>query len=192
MLRVVGQVGDTYIVAEGPGGLYLIDQHAAHERVLYEQFMRDQSHQEVLSQELLESVVVELPPDQIALVEEGLEMLQEVGFGIELFGRGTVRVRAIPVLAASSDPVQALKAALGEIECGEMPTEATAEERLIARVCKQAAIKAGQTLSYEEMSALLRQLEECDAPRTCPHGRPTMLHLSAEQLAKEFGRLGAI
>ena len=69
---------------------------------------------------------------------------------------------------------------------------ATAEERLIARVCKQAAIKAGQTLSYEEMVALLRQLEDCDAPRTCPHGRPTMLHLSAEQLAKEFGRLGAI
>jgi DNA mismatch repair protein MutL len=192
MLRVVGQVGDTYIVAEGPAGLYLIDQHAAHERVLYEQFMHEQSHQEVLSQELLESVVVELPPDQMALVEEGLEMLQAVGFGVELFGRGTVRVRAIPVLAASSDPVQALKAALGEIECGEMPTEATAEERLIARVCKQAAIKAGQTLSYEEMSALLRQLEECDSPRTCPHGRPTMLHLSAEQLAKEFGRLGAI
>src|SRR5690606_22337669 len=104
----------------------------------------------------------------------------------------TVQVRAVPALVADGSPVDALLAAIGDIECGEMPVESTAEERLIARVCKQAAIKAGQVLSYPEMEALIRQLEDCEAPRTCPHGRPTMLPLSAEDLAKQFGRLGAI
>ncbi|MBN1122519.1 MAG: DNA mismatch repair endonuclease MutL [Anaerolineae bacterium] len=192
MLRVVGQVGATYVVAEGPTGLYLIDQHAAHERILYEQLMAEQTQHAVASQELLEAVAVELLPEQVALVEENLEVLNEVGFLVEQFGRNTIRLRAVPAIVSSGDPVEALLAAVGEIESGEMPTEATAEEILIARVCKQVAVKAGQVLSYEEMAALIRQLEECESPRTCPHGRPTMLHMSAEQLAKEFGRLGAI
>ncbi len=136
--------------------------------------------------------MVELPPEQIVLVEENLETLNEVGFRVELFGRRSVQVRAVPALVAGEDPAAALMAAIGEIECGQMPTEATAEERLIARVCKRAAIKAGQVLSFSEMEALIRQLEACEQPQNCPHGRPTMLHLSAEQLAKEFGRLGAI
>lgn len=192
MLRVVGQVGATYVVAEGPGGLYLLDQHAAHERILYEQFMAERAGQQIASQELLEPVVIELPPEQMALVEENLETLIEVGFAVEAFGRNTVQVRALPALVAEASPADALMAALGDIECGEMPTEATAEEKLIARVCKQAAIKAGQVLSFAEMEALVRQLEACQQPRTCPHGRPTMLHLSADDLAREFGRLGAL
>jgi len=192
MLRVVGQVGATYVVAEGPTGLYLIDQHAAHERILYEQLMAESIQDAVASQELLEAAAVELLPEQVALVEENLEVLHEVGFSVEPFGRNTIRLRAVPAIVSGGDPVEALLAAVGEIECGEMPTEATAEEILIARVCKQVAVKAGQVLSYEEMAALIRQLEDCESPRTCPHGRPTMLHMSAEQLAKEFGRLGAI
>lgn len=192
MLRVVGQVGATYVVAEGPEGLYLVDQHAAHERILYEQFMKEMETQEIPSQELLETLAIELAPDQMALIEENLDLLNAVGFGVELFGRGTVRLRAVPALVANTDPGSALLAAIGEIECGDMPTQATAEQKLISRVCKQASVKAGQSLSLEEMRALVRQLEACESPRTCPHGRPTMLHLSAERLAKEFGRLGAI
>jgi DNA mismatch repair protein MutL len=192
MLRVVGQVGATYVVAEGPSGLYLIDQHAAHERVLFEQFMGQQAEQAVASQELLEAVTVDLLAEQMALVEENQGLLLAAGFHVEFFGRNTVRLRAVPALVAQDDPVEALLAAIGEIECGEMPTGATAEEILIARVCKKAAIKSGQVLSYTEMEALIRQLEQCQQPQTCPHGRPTMLHLSADQLAREFGRLGAI
>lgn len=191
-LRVVGQVGATYIVAEGPSGLYLVDQHAAHERVLYERFVAEHSAHAVTTQELLEPVAVEVLPEQMALIEESLDVLHAVGFLVEPFGRNTVRLRGVPALVAGSDPVSALLAALGEIECGDMPTDATAEEKLIARVCKQAAVKAGQVLSYAEMEALIRQLEACQSPRTCPHGRPTMLHLSAEELARQFGRLGAI
>jgi len=192
MLRVVGQVGGVYIVSEGPRGLYLIDQHAAHERVLYEQFMAERADHTVPSQALLEGVVVELPPDLMGLYEESAALLAEIGFGVEAFGRHAVRITTLPALVAQGDPGQALIAALGEIECGDMPTEATAEQRLISKVCKQVAVKAGQVLSYQEMEALIRQLENCQSPQTCPHGRPTMLHLSAEDLAKQFGRLGAI
>jgi DNA mismatch repair protein MutL len=126
------------------------------------------------------------------VVAGNLDLLRGVGFAVEPFGRNTLRLSAVPAMVAGGDPVEALLAAMGEIECGEMPLEATAEERLIARVCKQAAVKAGQVLSHAEMQALVRGLEDCEAPKTCPHGRPTMLHLSADQLAKEFGRMGAI
>lgn len=193
MMRVLGQVGSTYIVAEGPEGLFLLDQHAAHERVLYEQFMSERvKPQATLSQELLEALVIELAPEQLATVETHLDTLRDVGFHIEIFGRNTVQLRAIPALFVSGDPADALFAAISDVECGEMPGEATAEQKLIGRVCKQAAIKAGQQLSFAEMQALVRQLEQCNAPQTCPHGRPTMLHLPAEELARQFGRLGAI
>ncbi len=192
MLRVVGQVGATYIVAEGPQGMYLVDQHAAHERVLYEQFMAEREGHTLASQEMLEALSVELLPEQISLIESNHAELEAAGFKVEPFGRNTVRLQAVPALVSGDDPVEALLAAISEIECGNMPVEATAEQKLIARVCKQAAVKAGQVLSYAEMEALIRQLETCESPRTCPHGRPTMLHLSAGELAKEFGRLGAI
>lgn len=191
VLRVVGQVGATYLVAEGPRGLYLVDQHAAHERILYEQFMNAGKSDTPASQSLLEAIPVELAPDQMALVESSLHDLEAAGFVIELFGRNTVRVLAVPALVAQSHPAEAFLAAIGEIECGEIPVEATSEQRLIARICKQAAVKAGQVLSFAEMQALIRQLEECQSPQTCPHGRPTMMHISAEELARQFGRLGA-
>nr|MBN1229634.1 DNA mismatch repair protein MutL [Anaerolineae bacterium] len=192
MLRVVGQIGATYIVTEGPTGMYLIDQHAAHERVLYEQFMAETSGKHQHSQELLEAVVIELSAEQMLLIEDSLDLLINAGFRVEPFGRNAVQVRALPMIIAHEEPGEALLAAIGEIECGSMPVEATAEEQLIARVCKRAAIKAGQVLSLPEMEALVRHLEQCQSPQTCPHGRPTMLHLSADQLAREFGRLGAI
>jgi DNA mismatch repair protein MutL len=189
MLRVVGQVGAMYIVAEGPDGLYLIDQHAAHERILYEQFMAQREEENAPpSQELLEAAAVELLPEEIALLEEHLAELEAVGFIVEVFGRQAALVRALPALIAEANPTEALRAALSAVSSGEKPAEATAEEQLIARVCKQAAIKAGQILSLEEMQTLTRLLESCESPQTCPHGRPTMLTLTAEQLAKQFGR----
>jgi DNA mismatch repair protein MutL len=192
MLRVVGQVGGTYVVAEGPQGLYLLDQHAAHERVLYERFLAEQSGQQVASQELLESTAVELSPDQMALIEGSLDLLHDIGFRLEVFGHSAIQVRAVPALLAQLEPREALLSAVEDIECGEMPAEATAEQRLISKICKRVAVKAGQVLSLAEMDGLVRQLEKCASPQTCPHGRPTMLHLSADELARQFGRLGAI
>lgn len=194
LLRVVGQLGQTYIVAEGPQGMYLIDQHAAHERVLYEEMMADQEQQAVASQTLLEPVTLDLDPMLTGVLGEHLAALNRVGFALESFGRSSYLLRAIPsVLAtqgtmAGSDARGAMVDILEMLQEGDDPLAAQAEERLIAAVCKRAAVKAGQTLASEEMQQLVRRLEQCESPRTCPHGRPTVLHFSAEQLEKEFGR----
>ncbi|GAB4469281.1 MAG: DNA mismatch repair endonuclease MutL [Anaerolineae bacterium] len=190
-MRVVGQVGATYIVTEGPRGLYLIDQHAAHHRILYEQLMAQRAAADIPAQELLEPIAVEVSAEEMAAVEANLAGLHEMGFVVEVFGRSTLRLRAVPAILASSDPVEALLAALGRFEGEEMPGDVSEEERIAARISQQAAIKAGQTLSQAEMQALIRQLEQCEMPQISPQGQPTMIHISAEQLAREFGRLGA-
>lgn len=190
ILRVLGQVGATYIVAEGPSGLYLIDQHAAHERILYEQWMEQHARQESPSQYTLEAQAVIFSPTDARLIETNLEMLQVVGFELEPFGPNTFVVRSVPALLANSHPEEALYSILPDLDTGDRPGQTILEERLVKRICKQAAIKAGQILSQDEMQSLIRQLERCQSPHTCPHGRPTMLHMTSEQLAREFGRLG--
>jgi DNA mismatch repair protein MutL len=189
LLRLVGQVGSAYLVAEGPDGLYLVDQHAAHERVLFERFQSQRAN--LGSQILLEPAIIELNSAQAELLEPQLEALRQLAFDIESFGPNTYQVRAIPAVLLGGDPEAALRAVVEDFEEDEKPLEKQIEARLIARICKRAAVKAGQQLSPEEQRALLRDLEACDAPRTCPHGRPTMIHLSIDLLEKQFGRRGA-
>ncbi len=188
LLRVVGQVGQTYVVAEGPQGMYLIDQHAAHERVLYEQMMAEQEAHAVASQTLLEPLPLDLDPSLAGLLSQHLPALNEAGFNVEPFGGTSYLVRAVPSILVVSDVRAAFIDILELLRQGDDPLATQAEERLVAAVCKRAAIKAGQTLTTEEMQQLVRQLEQCESPRTCPHGRPTVLHFSVEQLEKEFGR----
>jgi DNA mismatch repair protein MutL len=182
-------VGLAFLVAEAPDGLYLVDQHAAHERVLYERFMAQRGDLE--SQRLLEPVTVELSAEQADLLEEQLPRLNELAFEVEPFGPNTFVMRAMPELLVGSDPEAALRVLVEDFEEDETPLEAEREAKLIARVCKRAAVKAGQKLSPEEQEALLRDLEACESPRTCPHGRPTMVHLSIDLLERQFGRKGA-
>jgi DNA mismatch repair protein MutL len=188
LLRVVGQVGQTYIVAEGPQGMYLIDQHAAHERVLYERMMAEHSQQAVASQTLLEPLMLDLDPLLAGALDEHLAMLNYVGFRIEAFGGTSYLLRAVPSILVVPDVRAAVVDILEMLRQGEDALAAEAEAGLVAAVCKRAAVKAGQTLSPDEMQQLVRQLEQCDSPRTCPHGRPTVLHFSVERLEKEFGR----
>jgi len=188
MLRVLGQVGAAYIVAEGPAGLYLIDQHAAHERILYEQFLAEAVAGETVSQHTLESVVVELSLRDFALIEENLQALARLGFLLEPFGATALRVRAIPAMLVRTDPAEAVRLILADLEVGAAPGQRKLEEIIALRVCKAAAVKAGQILSIAEMQAIIRQLERSQSPHTCPHGRPTLIHISAEQLARQFGR----
>jgi len=189
LLRLLGQVGTTYLVAEGPDGLYLVDQHAAHERVLFERFQAQGGR--VGSQALLEPAIVQLNPAQSEMLQEQLATLAELGFEIEPFGPHTYKLRAIPSLLIGSDSESALRAVVEDFEEDETPLEKETQARLVARICKRAAVKAGQTLGVDEQRQLLRDLEACAAPRTCPHGRPTMIHLSIELLEKQFGRRGA-
>jgi DNA mismatch repair protein MutL len=188
LLRVVGQVGQTYIVAEGPQGMYLIDQHAAHERVLYEQMMSEKGRQAVASQTLLEPVVLDLDPLLAGSLAEHQTLLNQVGFHLEPFGGTATLVRAVPAIVAEPNVQQVVEDILEMLRNNDDPLAAQAEERLIAAVCKRAAIKGGQTLSHDELELLVRKLEQCESPRTCPHGRPTVIHFSVEELEKGFGR----
>jgi DNA mismatch repair protein MutL len=190
LLRLIGQVGSTYLVAEGPDGIYLIDQHAAHERVLFERF-RAHMVEHLPAQALLEPATVQLPPQSANLLEQQLPFLEKLGFQVEIFGQNTFLIRSIPTLILGSDPTAALLALVEDFEEDESPLQDEVEARLTARICKRAAVKAGQVLSLEEQRALLDGLENCASPRTCPHGRPTMIHLSADLLERQFGRRGA-
>jgi DNA mismatch repair protein MutL len=187
-MRVIGQIQQMYIVTEGPDGLYLIDQHAAHERILYEKLAVQRAQAGVPRQQLLEPAVVELSPGYAAVLEAELDVLAEVGFDIEAFGGTTYRIRAVPEILNQAEPGQALVDILAEMADGAIPLAKETHEKIAITVCKRASIRGGQLLSMEEMRELVRQLEATSAPRTCPHGRPTMLHLSGAQLAREFGR----
>ncbi len=191
LLRLVGQIGSVYIVAEGPDGLYLIDQHAAHERVLFERLMAQRDANTLSSQALLQPAIVQFPPAQATLLEEQLSVLQNFGFEVAPFGPNTFQLRAMPTLFSGSDPASALRVLVEDFEGDETPLQNKLEERIAARVCKRMAVKGGQSLSTAEQESLLRDLENCDSPRTCPHGRPTMIHLSVELLERQFGRTGA-
>ena len=188
LLRVVGQVGAAYIVAEGPDGLYLIDQHAAHERVLYEKLMAERAQGAVAAQHLLEPVPVTVDSELAGLVAEHLDALLAVGFEIEPFGKDTYLVRAVPAVLSGQDPARIVEEVVRGLAEGEDITGKAVEDRLITTICKRAAVKAGQVLSDQEMRALVRELEACNTPHTCPHGRPTMIHITAERLASMFGR----
>ena len=190
ILRWIGQVGSTYIIAEGPDGLYLIDQHAAHERILYEKMLDAAANGTVVSQTLLEPAVVQLPPWQASRLEENMEVLTRLGFQIEEFGPSAFRVTAMPTIFEKGSPAAAIAAVVEDIENDEVPMAGLTSERVASYVCKRMAVKGGQTLTTEEQRALLRDLEQCRSPRTCPHGRPTMIHLSIDMLEKQFGRKG--
>lgn len=191
LLRLIGQIGATYLIAEGPDGLYLIDQHAAHERVLFEKLMAQHEQKNIASQALLTPVVVTLPPGSAAVISGQLPVLGKFGFEVEPFGPNAFQVRAMPVLFGGADPATALRALVEDFEEDEAPLQDEIEARIAGRVCKRLAVKAGQVLNPDEQRALLTDLENCDSPRTCPHGRPTMIHLSVDMLERQFGRRGA-
>ncbi|HEX9988591.1 MAG TPA: DNA mismatch repair endonuclease MutL [Chloroflexia bacterium] len=187
-LRVVGQIGATYIIAEGPDGLFLVDQHAAHERILYEQIGAAMEKGGLPVQPLLQPVSLDLSAGQRAEVEPVLPLVAGLGFDLEPFGESALLVRAVPAIYASSkrDLGRDLLALLDTVIHGSQPAR-WREEMAITLAC-HSAIRAGQALSLDEMRAMMGQLELCSFPRSCAHGRPTMLHLSQMQLEREFGR----
>jgi len=186
MLRVLGQVRQTYIIAEGPDGLYLIDQHAAHERILFEQLQTEQAAMTVSAQNLLEPLPIELLPQQRGLLDGLLEHLAAFGFDIAPFGGDTYLVRAIPA-ALNATQVPAVIAELLDIASDGLGAAMSAEHTLAIIAC-HSAVRAGQTLTLDEARELIHQLEKTTAPYTCPHGRPTMIHLSSAQLERSFSR----
>jgi DNA mismatch repair protein MutL len=187
VLRVLGQLANTYIIAEGPNGLYLIDQHAAHERILYDRISAQWARKEVEVQGLLQPITIELSPREEETLRTSKEFLAEFGFTIEPFGNRSYVIRAIPALMAKANIIEIISALLDSLANKQSPNPW--EEKIAQSLACHGAIRAGQQLSNEEMRELIKQLEQTKQPRACPHGRPTMIHLSSHQLEKEFGRI---
>ncbi len=185
-LRVLGQAQNTYIAAEGPDGVYLIDQHAAHERVLFDEVTARASTTPAEVQGLMEPVPVDLSPAHRDLVESQREIIEWLGFAIAPFGGSTYLLRGVPAAISAGSPAEGLADVLDAMEEGG--GYETWEERAAYSIACHGAIRAGKSLSLQEMTELTRQLEACRQPNTCPHGRPTMVHLSTTQLEREFGR----
>ena len=185
VLRILGQLDNSYIIAEGPDGLYLIDQHAAHERVLFDNIERQRSRREIEIQGLLEPMTLEVSPRQGEVLRSHYDDLAEFGFSIEPFGDRTFLVRAVPALVYRKDWVGMLRELLDSLAEGG---KSDWVEGIAKSIACHGAVRAGQALTDTEMRELVRQLEQTATPRTCPHGRPTMIHLSSGQLKKEFGR----
>jgi DNA mismatch repair protein MutL len=181
LLRVIGQIAGNYIIAEGPDGLFIIDQHAAHERIQLEKIRNQRSNSRIEVQGLLEPVTFEVEPGQTAILNNHLQEFSAFGFNIEPFGDKTFILRAIPSLLRDKDWKSFLKEVL------DTQTGNWIESLSITLAC-HTAIRAGQILSDIEMRELIKQLEQTTLPNSCPHGRPTMIHLTVQQIEKEFGR----
>ena len=186
VLRVLGQIRSTYVIAEGPDGMYMIDQHAAHERIMFEKVRAQAAAGTPEIQSLLEPAVVELDARKMELILTQSDAISGMGFVLEPFGDSSVILRGVPALLKDSDQAAALVDVLDLMADGG--GFETWEERAAYSIACHGAIRAGKVLSPEEMRELVTQLEECAQPNTCPHGRPTMIHMSSGQLEREFGR----
>jgi DNA mismatch repair protein MutL len=187
LLRVLGQLANTYIIAEGPDGLYLIDQHAAHERILYDRILAQWAQKEVEVQGLLQPITIEFSPREEETLKASKEFLVEFGFAIESFGNRSYLIRTTPALMARANIIEIISALLDSLASQDSLNPW--EEKIAQSLACHGAIRAGQQLDSDEMRELIKQLEQTKQPRACPHGRPTMIHLSSHQLEREFGRI---
>jgi len=189
-LRIVGCIGLLYIVAESPEGMVLIDQHAAHERVLFEQMLKRMALQDPASQQLLFPVTLEFLPREADFLLAQLEPLQKAGVGITRFGPSTFLVDALPAMVKPKDVAEFIRTVIVDLqqEGGETRKGRRLSEEVVAKTVCRHAVKANDALKPAEWDMLIHDLLACDLPYTCPHGRPTMIQLSLAELEKKFGR----
>jgi DNA mismatch repair protein MutL len=186
-LKLLGQIHKTFFIAETLGGLYYIDQHAAHERVLYEQFMEQHKETEVAVQNLLQGEIMEFTPANRIALEEHKSELQRMGFTLEHFGDNTYIIKTIPLIFGRIQPKEMIYEVLGLLKDGKHKLAETKEE-IVTRMACRGAVMAGDTLTNVEMGTILRDLEATKLPFTCPHGRPTLIKVTVDELERMFKR----
>ena len=187
--RIIGVLGKLYVLLEAKEGLVLMDQHAAHERVLFEDLRRRMEVEGAPSQRLLAPLMVDLPPRDFDLVSRHLETLERLGFGAEPFGGNTLKLDALPAFLKRDDPEAFLHEVIQEIRVASdrMSSLRLGEDLIATTVCR-AAVKANDTLKEPELRKLLEDLLRCDMPYCCPHGRPTLIQIGYAELERKFGR----
>jgi DNA mismatch repair protein MutL len=187
--EIIGVLSKLYVLMENANGLVLVDQHAAHERVLFEELRRRMEQQGVPTQKLLLPQTFDVPPRDADWIEQNLPVLQRMGIGIESFGPGTFKIDSLPSFLDVSDGAQFMRKVIDDLKSASNNASAMrlGEEMIAKTVCRH-AVKANDPLRYLEVEKLIRDLLDCDLPYCCPHGRPTMIQISLAELEKKFGR----
>jgi DNA mismatch repair protein MutL len=187
--QIIGVLSKLYVLMENADGLVLVDQHAAHERILFEELRRRMEAQGVPTQKLLLPQTFDVPPRDADWIERNISVLQKMGIGIESFGPGTFKIDSLPVFLNFSDPAQFLRKVIDDLKsAGNSTSPMRLGEEMIAKTVCRHAVKANDPLRFPEIEKLIRDLLECDLPYCCPHGRPTMIQISLAELEKKFGR----
>jgi DNA mismatch repair protein MutL len=190
-LRIVGQVKATYILCEGEEGLILIDQHAAHERLLYERYKKDHERGSIPAERLLIPIPMELSTEESFVLMSYLEEVESMGFEIDTIGERMVAIRTIPTLIEPFDPKGMVREFLEELSFVKREGKGReAIHRMLVSLACHSAIRANFVLRREEMEGLVGALHHLPQSLTCPHGRPVFFVISPEELAKQFKRKG--
>jgi DNA mismatch repair protein MutL len=187
--QIIGVLNKLYVLMENADGLVLVDQHAAHERILFEDLQRRMEEQGVPAQKLLLPQTFDLPPRDSDWIERNMSILQKMGIGIESFGPNSFKIDSLPSFLNVSDPTQFMRKVIDDLKSVTNNSSAMrlGEEMIAKTVCRH-AVKANDPLRYLEVERLIQDLLECDLPYCCPHGRPTMIQISLVELEKKFGR----
>jgi DNA mismatch repair protein MutL len=187
--KILGVLGKLYVLMESAGGLVLVDQHAAHERILFEEMRRRMEEQGVPAQRLLLPLTLQVGPRDADWLLRHLDLLQRAGIGLEPFGTGTFKIDSLPTFLSSSEPMQLLRDIIDDLrETSAQTSKLRLGEDMIAKTVCRHAVKANDVLREPELLRLIENLLACDLPYCCPHGRPTMIQMSYGELEKKFGR----
>lgn len=187
--KIIGQLFNTYWILEYDEKVMLMDQHSAHERVMYEQYMKDFTQSRISTQILLMPETLHLPKPELLFIEKNLDLLQQLGFGIELFGEESIMIREVPYLFNQPMSLSAFKDMLDSIDLKKVENLYEMREEHIIQLSCKSAIKAHDQLSHAECKALIESLLTIENPYTCPHGRPTLVKLSKTDIEKIFKRI---
>jgi DNA mismatch repair protein MutL len=187
-LNYLGQVANTYLLFAGDNGFILIDQHAAHERIILEK-LKKSSDRKIISQPLLLPEVVSLSPGQIALFPNYIDFLREIGLEVEVFGRDAVVVKALPAILPQIQSREIIADIADQLaDQSHLPDLKERKEKILAALACRAAVKANSALTLEEVMALCRDLEATPSNVTCPHGRPVIVNFSLSEIERMFKR----
>jgi len=187
--QIIGVLNNLYVLMENADGLVLVDQHAAHERILFEELRRRMEEQGVPSQKLLISQTFEVAPRDADWIEQNMPVLQKMGIGIESFGPNTFKIDSLPGFLKVTDGAQFMRKVIDDLKSASDRSSPLrlGEEMIASTVCRH-AVKGNDPLRYLEVEKLIQDLLACDLPYCCPHGRPTMIQISTAELEKKFGR----